>query len=109
LGKVFVVGEDVDPTSLRDLIWAESTRCEPGTSEFLFDEYGNILLIPYVGHGAKPERNHKKLVKCCMLHSEFVDEELAWKVGSFRSSYPADGQAFVELKWEKYGFGPVRD
>ncbi|KAJ0419134.1 UbiD decarboxylyase family [Aspergillus carlsbadensis] len=109
MGKIFVVGEDVDPTNLRDLIWAESTRCEPGTSEFLFDEYGNIPLIPYVGHGVKPERNHKKVVKCCMLPSEFVDEELSWKVGSFRGSYPPDVQTLVERKWEAYGFGPVMD
>jgi 4-hydroxy-3-polyprenylbenzoate decarboxylase len=73
------VGEDVDPTSLRDLIWAESTRCEPGTSEFLFDECGNIPLIPYVGHGVTPERNHQKVVKRCMLPRVFVGEELAWK------------------------------
>lgn len=107
MGKVFVVGEDVDPTSLRDVIWAESTRCEPGTSEFLFDEYGNIPLIPYVGHGLNPERNHKKVVKCCMLPVEFEDEELAWKVGSFQGSYPADVQAEVERKWAKYGFSDV--
>lgn len=67
MGKVFLVGEDVDPTSLRDVIWTESTRCEPGTSEFLFDEYVNIPLIHHVGHGVKPEGNHKKVVKCCML------------------------------------------
>lgn len=45
--KIFLVGEDIDPTNLRDVIWAESTRCQPGRNEFLFDEYGNIPLIPY--------------------------------------------------------------
>ncbi|KAJ5739125.1 hypothetical protein N7533_011909 [Penicillium manginii] len=104
MGKIFLVGEDVDPTDLRDVIWAESTRCEPGTSEFLFDEYGNIPLIPYVGYGTKAARNHKKVVKCCMLPSEFEDEELSWKVGSFRGSYPEDVQAQVERDWVKYGF-----
>ncbi|OQE31798.1 hypothetical protein PENSTE_c001G02231 [Penicillium steckii] len=107
MGKVFLVGEDADPSDLRDVIWAESTRCEPGTSEFLFDEYGNIPLIPYVGYGTKPERNHKKVVKCCMLPSEFDDEELSWKVGSFRGSYPIDVQVKVEQDWLEYGFDRV--
>ncbi|KAJ5723158.1 hypothetical protein N7488_001193 [Penicillium malachiteum] len=73
MGKVFLVGEDVDPSDLRDVILAESTRCEPGRSEFLFDEYGTIPLIPYVCHGTKlvGNPNHKKVVKCCMLPSEF--------------------------------------
>ncbi|KAL4961167.1 UbiD family decarboxylase [Aspergillus stella-maris] len=106
MGKVFVVGEDVDPTDLKDVIWAESTRCEPGTNEFLFDDYGNIPLIPYVGHGVQPEagKNHKKVVKCCMLPCEFEDVDMPWKVGSFRGSYPEDVQRLVERKWEKYGF-----
>lgn len=63
---LLAVKEEVDP-EMGYVIWAESTRCEPGTSEFLFDEYGNIPLIPYIGHGVKPEHNHKKVVKCCML------------------------------------------
>ncbi|KAK9852702.1 hypothetical protein MYU51_007861 [Penicillium brevicompactum] len=102
--KVFLVGEDIDPTDLRDLLWAEATRCEPGTSEFLFDEYGNIPLIPYVAHGTKPARNNKKVVKCCMLPCEFFDEELPWKVGSFKGSYPVDVQEKVKRNWEAYGF-----
>ncbi|OQE34617.1 hypothetical protein PENCOP_c016G02573 [Penicillium coprophilum] len=102
--KVFLVGDDIDPTDLRDLIWAEATRCEPGTSEFLFDEYGNIPLIPYVAHGKKPGRNNNKVIKCCMLPCEFVDEELPWKVGSFKGSYPVDVQKKVETGWTKYGF-----
>ncbi|KAJ5689279.1 hypothetical protein N7462_003671 [Penicillium macrosclerotiorum] len=109
MGKVFLVGEDVDPTSLRDLIWAESTRCEPGTNEFLFDEYGNIPLIPYVGHGIKPVRNNKKVVKCCMLPCEFEEDELPWRVGSFQGSYPVEIQDKVERDWAKYGFeGPCQ-
>lgn len=105
--KLYLVGDDIDPTNLRDVIWAEATRCQPGTNEFLFDEYGNMTLIPYVGYGTKPERNHKKVVRCCMLPCEFVDEHLPWKAGSFQGSYPVDVQKKVIRDWEKYGYSPV--
>jgi 4-hydroxy-3-polyprenylbenzoate decarboxylase len=101
---VFLVGDDIDPTNLRDVIWAESTRCQPGTNEFFFDGYGNIPLIPYVGYGIKPERNHKKVVRCCMLPWEFMDEHLPYKVGSFQGSYPVDVQEKVNRDWKKYGY-----
>jgi len=104
--KIFLVGDDIDPTNLRDVIWAESTRCQPGKNEFLLDEYGNIPLIPYVGYGIKPEGtgHHQKVVRCCMLPCEFVDECLPWKEGSFRGSYPVEIQEKVNQKWETYGF-----
>lgn len=102
--KLYLIGDDIDPTDLRDVIWAEATRCQPGTNEFLFDEYGNIPLIPYVGYGIKPERNHPKVVRCCMLPCEFTDEDLPWKEGSFRGSYPIDIQEKVRRDWTKYGF-----
>ncbi|KAL4941274.1 hypothetical protein BDV06DRAFT_229825 [Aspergillus oleicola] len=109
MGKVFLVGEEVDPMDLKDVIWAESMRCETGTNEFLFDEYGNIPLIPYVGHGVQPPagKNHKKVVKCCILPCEFVDEKSPWKGGSFRGSYPENVQRLVEEKWEMYGFSAI--
>lgn len=105
--KLYIVGEDIDPTDLKDVIWAEATRCQPGVNEFLFEEYGNIPLIPYVGHGVKPETesgNHRKVVRCCMFASEFGDGELHWEEGSFRGSFPVDVQKRVEENWKEYGF-----
>ncbi|KAJ5113734.1 hypothetical protein N7456_002268 [Penicillium angulare] len=82
--KIFLVGDDIDPTNLRDVIWAEATRCQPGKNEFFFHEYGNLPLIPYVSHGIKPEGNHAKVVRCCMFPYEFTDENVFWKEGSKR-------------------------
>ncbi|KAJ6014068.1 hypothetical protein N7540_008659 [Penicillium herquei] len=102
--KIFLVGEDIDPTNLRDVIWAEATRCQPGVNEFLFHDYGNIPLIPYVSHGIKPDGHQAKVVRCCMFPSEFVEQNVFWKEGSFRGSYPIEVQRKVNQKWEKYGF-----
>ncbi|RJE23104.1 cytoplasm protein [Aspergillus sclerotialis] len=103
--KIFLVGDDIDPTELRDIIWAESTRCQPLTNEFFFEEYGNIPLMPYVEHGLEPKNaNHPKVVRCCMFPCEFVDEKLFWKEGSFRASYPAEVRDKVTSNWKAYGF-----
>lgn len=103
--KLFIVGDEVDSTSLEDLLWVESTRCQPQTNEFYFTEYGNIPLIPYVGRGIQPEQgHHAKVVRCCMLPCEFTDEELPWKEGSFRGSYPVDIRDKVNRNWEAYGY-----
>jgi 4-hydroxy-3-polyprenylbenzoate decarboxylase len=84
--KIYLVGEDIDPTKLNEVILAEATRCQPQVNEFFFHSYGNIPLIPYVGHGLKETRNHVKAVRCCMLPVEFTDTP-NWKHGSFRGSY----------------------
>ncbi|KAF3805990.1 UbiD-like decarboxylase [Colletotrichum gloeosporioides] len=102
--KIYLVGEDIDPTNLNELIWAEATRCQPGTNEFFFDAYGNIPLIPYVSHGIKDRKNHVKVVRCCMFPAEFMDSNLSWKHGSFRGSYSQDIQDKVNDSWSGYGF-----
>ncbi|KAL3455969.1 hypothetical protein BJX64DRAFT_281699 [Aspergillus heterothallicus] len=85
---------DIDPTNLRDVIWAESTSCEPGKSKVLFEDDGAILLVPYIRRGASPGagRYQKEVVKCCMFATEYKDMELPWNVGSFQSSCPLDVQ-----------------
>ncbi|KAJ5746934.1 uncharacterized protein N7511_008630 [Penicillium nucicola] len=103
--KIFLVGDDVNPTDLRDIIWAEATRCQPLTNEFFFHEYGVIPLVPYVGYGLTPEyENCPKVVRCCMFPFEFEEEEKRWKEGSFRGSYPAEVQDKVTRDWKAYGF-----
>ncbi|KAJ0270541.1 hypothetical protein Brms1b_006176 [Colletotrichum noveboracense] len=102
--KIYLVGEDIDPANLNELIWAEATRCQPEINEFFFDAYGNISLIPYVTHGFKERKNHVKVVRCCMFPAEFTDSNLSWKHGSFRGSYSRAIQNTVDGQWAEYGF-----
>lgn len=103
--KIFLVGEDVDPANLNDVIWAEATRCEPGRNEFIFTEYSSIPLIPYVSRGfSKDSSTSGKVIRCCMLPVEFTDKPLPWKVGSFQGNYPQSMQNYVLDNWKAYGF-----
>jgi 4-hydroxy-3-polyprenylbenzoate decarboxylase len=100
---LYLVGDDIDPTNLRDVIWVNATRCQPKTNEYFFDDYLNIGLIPYVSHGAKTGKNHYKVVRCCLFADEFVKEPY-WKQASFRGNYPKDIQDKVDRQWTSYGF-----
>ncbi|KAM0433336.1 hypothetical protein ACHAPT_004212 [Fusarium lateritium] len=102
---VYLVGDDIDPTNFKDVVWAAATRCQPRANEFFFDEYPNIPLIPYVGYGVKSGRNAWKVVRCCLFPSEFEHDELVWREASFRGNYPEDIQEKVKSQWEAYGFG----
>lgn len=101
--KIYLVGEDIDPTNLNEVIWVEATRCQPQVNDFFFDAYGNTPLIPYVSHGLRESRNHVKAVRRCMLLVEFTDTP-NWKHGSFRGSYSQEIQAKVDDQWSEYGF-----
>lgn len=102
--KIYLVSDDIDPSSLQDIVWAEATRCQPGANEFFFDEYPNIPLIPYVSHGIEAAGHHRKVVRCCLFPVEFTSSHRFWKQGSFRESYPEDVQDRVRQRWGSYGF-----
>lgn len=100
---IYLVGDDIDPTNLKDVIWAASGRCQPRENEFFFDQYPNIGLIPYVSHGDNVGDHHTKVVRCCLFAEEF-SQELFWREASFRRGYPVEVQEKVERRWSVYGF-----
>ena len=89
--RILLVGDDIDPTNLEDVIWAQATRCEPGTQEYVFVAYSSIPLMPYISHGAKKvpyttkgdgteqKGEPGKSVNCCMFAAEFIDEQFPWQ------------------------------
>ncbi|KAF7556567.1 hypothetical protein G7Z17_g1306 [Cylindrodendrum hubeiense] len=101
--KVYLVGDDIDPTNLKDIIWASATRCQPRVNEFFFDQYPNIGLIPYVSHGDRIGQFHYKVVRCCLFPEEF-SHELEWREASFKNNYPQELQNKIERQWTTYGF-----
>lgn len=58
----YLVGDGIDPTNLKAVIWAKATRCQLRPNEFFFDEYPNIGLVPDVSHGAQSGPHRFKTV-----------------------------------------------
>lgn len=59
--KVFIVGEDIDPTDIKQLVWALSTRITPGVSEYIYNDVPNFPLNPFMSQGnvENPQWGHK--------------------------------------------------
>ncbi|KAF2159459.1 hypothetical protein M409DRAFT_71016 [Zasmidium cellare ATCC 36951] len=103
--KLYIVGEDVDPSKLEDLFWADSTRCEPGASEFLFHGLSTIPMVPYIAQCDRIGKGEAaKVIRCCLLPQKFTEEHLPWVAASFEGSFPEEVKDRVNKRWKEYGF-----
>jgi UbiD family decarboxylase len=104
--RISVVGEDIDPTNLIDVIWVEATRCEPAKQEFTFPhEFPTYKLLPFVSQRDPADKTITgKTIRCCMLPEEFTDEKLQFQEMSFKGSYPENVKSKVLENWTTYGF-----
>ncbi|KAF5962263.1 3-octaprenyl-4-hydroxybenzoate carboxy-lyase [Fusarium bulbicola] len=100
---IYLVGDDIDPTNLKDVIWADATRYQPKAHEFFFDQYPSIGLIPFVSHGYKEGKHHYKTVRCCIFPGAF-SQDVFWGEASFEGNYSKEIQAKVLKDWATYGF-----
>ncbi|QKX55216.1 uncharacterized protein TRUGW13939_02308 [Talaromyces rugulosus] len=104
--KIFVVGDNIDPSDLHEVVWAEATKSQPQDSDFFFvGNYPTYTLVPYATHGLNPHEPQAKVVKLCMLPAEFETLDRPWVEASFRASYPEEIKRKVLDNWRAYGFG----
>lgn len=103
--KIFVVGDNVDPSNLRDVVWAEATKYQPQAGDYFFvGNYPTYDLVPYATHGFNPGQPKAKVVRLCMLPEEFETLDLSFVEASFRGSYPEELKQKVLDKWSAYGY-----
>ncbi|MEU2379566.1 UbiD family decarboxylase [Streptomyces misionensis] len=100
--KVILVGDDIDVTDIRQVVWAMATRYRPGT-EYTFPEAPGIPMVPYLtaeqiraGHGGKS-------VTSCLRPEEFTGTVRA-TTASFATSYPPKLRRSVIADWAAYGY-----
>lgn len=105
--KVFIVGDNIDPSDLHEVVWAEATKAQPQSNDFFFvGNYPTYKLVPYATNGFKPNDPQAKIVRLCMLPAEFETLELPWLEASFRASYPEEVKKKVLDNWHAYGYKP---
>jgi UbiD family decarboxylase len=73
--RLLVVGDDIDPFKLEDVMWAFATRCRPNVDEFYFDseDIPAYPLVPYMSHGPPGASKTRggKVVSNCLLPQEY--------------------------------------
>lgn len=100
--KVIVVNDDVDPTNLKELVWAFATRCHPFLGHATFEHIAAAPLLAYLRKGEKIAANTGKIVYNCLPPDEWGE---AFPIrASFRHGYPAEIVNRVTRRWSDYGF-----
>lgn len=101
--RLILVGDDIDVYDDKDVMWAFTTRCRPGTDEVFFDDVLGFLLIPYMSHGNAEAVKGGKVVSDALLTAEYTTGK-DWEAADFKSSYPKKIQDKVLNNWERLGF-----
>jgi UbiD family decarboxylase len=104
VNRIFLIGDDVDIYSFKDIIWAFSTRSRPGLDDFVFDNVRGFPMMPYMSHGTGHPKRGGKMVTSCLLPSEYSGIR-NWIPVDFNSSYPEHVKEKVESLWKTIGLG----
>ncbi|KAK7034028.1 Ferulic acid decarboxylase 1 [Paramarasmius palmivorus] len=101
--RLILVGDDIDVYDDRDVMWAFSTRCRPGTDEVFFEDVRGFPLIPYMTHGNGSPVKGGKVVSDALLPCEYTTGR-SWEVSDFEHSYTDEVKERVLSNWETDGF-----
>ncbi|KAE8440798.1 Ferulic acid decarboxylase 1 [Mollisiaceae sp. DMI_Dod_QoI] len=102
--RLVLCGPDIDVYDSKDIMFAFSTRCRPGTDETFYDDCRGFPLIPYMSHGTASPDTGGKVVSDALMPEEYQGEQ-HWELASFKDSFPESLQASVNARWKDWGFG----
>lgn len=97
--RLMVVGDDIDPTTSQDVLWALMTRCHPGGGEIDFRHLATNPRDAFLRSDEKAAMFTTKSVLNCLPHEEWTDDNRPFRA-SFDLAYPADVQAKVLSNWK---------
>ncbi len=103
LTKVIVVGEDVDPTDMREVFHAFSTAHHPIRGTNTISNAPGHILIPYLSEYERTHGIGANVVYDCTWPKDWREEEIP-KKASFKNIYPKEIQEKVLNNWKSYGF-----
>lgn len=100
--RVIVCDDDIDPSNMRDLVWAWNSRCHPATGHFvLSDQPANPIEPMYATAHLSFESQATQVgpieVLNCLLPTE---GEALPRDADFAHNYPKDLQQRVLANWE---------
>jgi phenylphosphate carboxylase alpha subunit len=101
--KILVMGDDIDPTDLGQVVWAFATRCHPGSGEVLFSKTKLGEWVAYLDSSEKYTGRGGQALYNCLMHPQAFGRPLP-EVASFTTAYPKALQERVLANWQAYGY-----
>jgi UbiD family decarboxylase len=101
--KIILIGDDIDPTNLDELVWAFATRNHPATGQMLFPNEKVLPLVAFLSAAERQATRGTKVIYNC-LPAEDGPPEQAPRRSSFRFLWPKEIQDRVVTNWQRYGF-----
>ncbi|WP_197507956.1 MULTISPECIES: UbiD family decarboxylase [unclassified Mycobacterium] len=103
--KILVIGDDIDPSDLGQVVWAFATRCHPGSGEILFSMTKLGEWVAYLDSSEKYTGRGGQALYNCLMRSQSFGRPLP-EVASFTTSYPRALQDKILANWASYGYPP---
>ncbi len=100
--KVIVMDDDIDPSDIKQLVWALATRHHPDNRTAMADQY-MFPLVAYLSSKEKDSSVSTRVIYNCLTPFHSWPEELRPVEASFRG-YSKELQEYVTDNWKEYGF-----
>jgi len=102
--KIIVLGDDIDPANLNEVVWALATRCHPEQGRFVFANQEVLPLVAFLSLEERKQRRTTKVIDHGLPLDDLPPEQLPRR-SSFRYAVPEDVQQKVIQNWTRYGYG----
>jgi 4-hydroxy-3-polyprenylbenzoate decarboxylase len=101
--KAILLGDDIDPANLEEVVWAFATRCHPERGQFLFPNQEALALLAFLASSERQSRRSTKVIYHGLPLDDLPAEQLPRRC-SFRHGVPPEIQEKVLRDWQGYGY-----
>jgi UbiD family decarboxylase len=104
--KILVVGEDIDPSDVRQVVWAFASRNHPTFTTFFFPElhaFGDGIESYHVTREVMQNKGTSLVVYACLENADRLGRPDK-RIMSFDQNYPEPVKRKVLDNWSKWGF-----
>lgn len=101
--KVILLGDDIDPANLDEVVWAFAARCHPQRGQFLFPDQEVLPLLTYLNSAERQSRRATTVIYHGLPLDDGPHERLPRR-SSFAHGVPREVQEKVLRDWQRYGY-----
>lgn len=101
--KAIVLGDDVDPANLDEVVWAFAARCHPERGQVLYPNQEVLPLLAYLSPAERQARRATTVIYHGLPLDDAPGEQLPRR-SSFGHGVPREMREKVLRDWRRYGY-----